>query len=78
MIPDLNTISGKASVVRFIGARGFGRCSEPHNRDFRSLLRKVLGTKKHLNWLKIDMNAAETITVQLLFNSVNGSTHMQC
>ena len=78
MIFDLNIISGKASVVRFIGARGVGRCSEPHIRDFWSLLRKVLGTKKHLNWLKIDMNAAETITVQLLFNSVNGSTHMQC
>ena len=77
MIPEVNIIIGKASVVSFSGAWGFGRYSETLNRDFRSPLRKVLGTKERLDWLKIDMNAAEIITVQLLFNAVNGSTHMQ-
>ena len=27
-------------------------------------LRKFLGSKDHLNWLKIDLNAAEIITIQ--------------
>ena len=27
-------------------------------------LRKFLGSKEHLNWLKIDLNAAEIITIQ--------------
>ena len=27
-------------------------------------LRKFLGFKEHLNWLKIDLNAAEIITIQ--------------
>ena len=27
-------------------------------------LRKFLGSKEHLDWLKIDLNAAEMITVQ--------------
>ena len=28
------------------------------------LLRKFLGSKEHLNWLKIDLNAVEIITIQ--------------
>ena len=27
-------------------------------------LRKFLGSKEHLNWLEIDLNAAEIITIQ--------------
>ena len=27
-------------------------------------VRKFLGSKEHLNWLKIDLNAAEIITIQ--------------
>ena len=30
----------------------------------RSKLRKFLGFKEHLDWLKIDFNAAKIITVQ--------------
>ena len=46
-----------------------------------STLRKSLGSKEHLDWLKIDLNATEIITVQDYKHkktSVNGSTHMQC
>ena len=40
--------------------------SEPHNQGFRgrSSLRKFLGSKEHLDWLKIDLNVAKIITVQ--------------
>ena len=30
----------------------------------RSLLTKFLGSKEHLDWLKIDLNVAEIINVQ--------------
>ena len=30
----------------------------------QSPLRKILGSKEHLGWLKIDLNAAEIITAQ--------------
>ena len=32
--------------------------------DPSGTLRKFLGFKEHLNWLKIDLNAAEIITIQ--------------
>ena len=62
MIPGANIISGKASVASFNRA---GR-SEPLSRGFRgwSPLRKFLGSKEHLDWLKIDLNAVEIRTVQ--------------
>ena len=36
------------------------------SRGFRGQnpLRKLLGSKEHLDWLKIDLNAAKVITVQ--------------
>ena len=36
------------------------------NGDFRwwSFLRKFLGPKEHLDWLQIDLNVAEVITVE--------------
>ena len=43
-------------------------------------LRKFLGSKEHLYWLKIDLNAAEIITVEDYKHTkinVNGSTHIQ-
>ena len=46
-----------------------------------STLSKFLGSKEHLNRLKIDLNATETITVQDYKHkktNENGSTHMQC
>ena len=57
MIPGANIISGKAILASVNRAGG----SEPHSRGFRgwSLLRKFLGLKEHLDWLKIDLNAVE-------------------
>ena len=48
-----------------LGNLGRGR-SEPLNGGFRgqSSLRKFLGSKEHLAWLKIDLNVTEIITVQ--------------
>ena len=62
MIPGANIISGKASVASFNRAG----MSEPLSRGFRgwSPLRKFLGSKEHLDWLKIDLNAVEIRTVQ--------------
>ena len=45
----------------------------------RSALRKFLRSKEHLDWLKIDLNAAEIITVQdykhTKKTNMDGSTH---
>ena len=62
MIPGANIISGKASVMSVNRA---GR-SEPFSRGFRgrSFLRKFLGSKEHLDWLKRDLNALKIKTVQ--------------
>ena len=51
MIPEVNIISGKASIVSINGARGSGGGSESLGKDFRgqSPLRKFLGSKEHLN-----------------------------
>ena len=50
MIPGIN-IREKASVASINGAGGlwWGRCN------------KFSGTKEHLDWFKIDLNAAKTI-----------------
>ena len=66
MIPGVNTISGKASVARVNRAGRSGGHSGPLSRGFRgkSPLRKFLGSKEHLDWLKIDLNAAEIRTVK--------------
>ena len=64
MIPGANIISGKASITSNNRAGGLG-CSEPLSRGFngQSPLKKFLGSKEHLDWLKIDLNAAKIITV---------------
>ena len=66
MIPRVNIISGKASVASVNGAGGSERHSEPLSRGFRRWipLRKFLGCKEHLDWLKIDTNAAKIRTAQ--------------
>ena len=40
--------------------------SEPLSKGFRvqSPLRKFLGSKEYLDWLEIDLNGAEIVTVQ--------------
>ena len=69
MIPGVTI---KASIASVNGARGSGGgggmgCCEPISRGFRwqSRLRKFLGYKYHLDWLKIDLNATKIITVQV-------------
>ena len=59
---------GKASAVsvnRSGSLRGWW-CYETLSRDFRgqSPLRELLGSKKHLDWLKINLNKAKIITAQ--------------
>ena len=47
----------------------------------RSALIKFLGSKEHLDWLKIDLNTVKIITVQDYKHKktdVNESTHIQC
>ena len=54
--PGVN-IRGKANVASVNEAKGSGgRCSETLSRDFRgqSPLRKLLGSKEHLDWLITD------------------------
>ena len=62
----MNIISGKASAVSINRAGGSGEGSESLSRDFRgwSPLKKLLGSKEHLNYLEIDLNEAKIITVQ--------------
>ena len=66
MIPRVIIISGKSGVESANGAGRSGGRSKPLSGCFRgrSPLRKYLGSKQHLDWLKIDLNAAEIITVQ--------------
>ena len=51
MIPEVSIISGKVSVVSVNGAGASDRGSESLSGDFRgpSTLRKLLGSKEHLN-----------------------------
>ena len=57
MIPGVNIIGGKASVESINGAGVSGGACSPSAGKF-------LGSKEHLDWLKIDLNAAEISTVQ--------------
>ena len=43
-------------------------------------LRNFLGSKEHLEWFKIDLNAAEIIfkTINMHRINVNGSTYIKC
>ena len=65
MIPGVNIIDGKVSIASVNGACGSGGVLRPQ-RGFRrqSSLGKFLAAKWHLDWLKIDLNAAKITTVQ--------------
>ena len=65
MIPGINIIDRKVSVASVNKACGFGGVLRPQ-RGFRrqSPLGKFLASKWHLDWLKIDLNAAKITTVQ--------------
>ena len=72
MIPGVNITSRKASIASINGAGVSGGALSPSV--------EVLGFKEHLDWLKIDLNATEIITVQdykCTKNHVNGSTNIQ-
>ena len=58
IIPGLNIITRKPAIANINGAGGSGA--------FRgqSSQRTFLGTKEHLDWLKIDLNEAIIFTVQ--------------
>ena len=58
MIPGVNIFSGKASVGSINRAGGSGGTLSPEP------LRKILGSKEHLDWLKVDLNVAKVSTVQ--------------
>ena len=59
MNPGVNIINKKVSLASFNGAGGSGGCSETP----AGPLRKFLDSKEHLNWLKIELDAAEIITI---------------
>ena len=63
MIPGLNIISGKINIasVNRAGGSGGGGHSEHLSRGFRgqSSLQKLLDSKVHLHWFKIDFNVQD-------------------
>ena len=57
MISGVNIISGRVSVAGFNGAGGAGDTLSPSARDLGvEPLRKFLGSKEHLDWLKMDLD----------------------
>ena len=72
MIPGVNIIDGKVSVASVNEACGSGGVLRPP-RGFRrqNPLGKYLAAKWHLNWLEIDLNAAEITTVQYYKHTKN-------
>ena len=69
MIPGANIIIRKTSVAS-VNRTG---CSGPLNRGFKGQtpLKNFLGSKEHLGWLKIDLNAVEIRTVQDFAPKIN-------
>ena len=65
MIRRVNIISRKASIasINRAGKSGGALRLSAYFRG-QSPLRKVLGSKEHLDWLTTDLNVAKTITVQ--------------
>ena len=63
MAPWVNIIGRKVSVASVNGAGGSGGVLRSQL-WFQGTLRKILGSKEHVDWLKIDLNVAEIITVQ--------------
>ena len=72
MFPGVNIIDGKVSVAIANEACGSGGVLRPQW-GFRrqSPLGKFLASKWHLDWLKIDLNAAKITTVQYYKHTKN-------
>ena len=66
LISGVNIFGGKVSVAIVNGSGGSGGRSESPSGVFRGRtpIKKILRSKGHLYWLKIDLNVAEIITVQ--------------
>ena len=60
MIPGVNIIDRKVSVASVNRAGGSGGVLRPHSGP----VWKFLGSKEHLNWLKIDLDTTEIIIIQ--------------
>ena len=77
MIAGVNIFSGKASIASINGAG----LIKPFSEGLMgwSPLRKLLGSKEHLQWLRKDLNAAKIIikTLNAQKINVNGITHVQ-
>ena len=69
----MNIIGRKVSVASVNGAGGSVGFLRPQRGPYKNFL----GSKEHLNWFKIDLNAAEIIfkTINTHKINVNGSTH---
>ena len=59
----VNTIGRTVSVTSANQAGGSGGVLRSQL-QFQGILRKILGSKEHVDWLKIDLNVAEIITIQ--------------
>ena len=66
MLPRVNIFSGKVSEASINEAEGSGSVLR-HHQGFQGVEhpnKNFLSSKEHLDWLKIDLNAAEIFTVQ--------------
>ena len=59
----VNIIGRKVSLTSANQAGGSGVVLR-FQLQFQGILRQILGSKEHVDWLKIDLNVAEIITVQ--------------
>ena len=78
--PTVNIISGKASAARINRAAGSEGtlCPSAGGLGSGDPLRKFLSSKEHLDWLKIDLDAAKILLFKTICGqniNVNGSTH---
>ena len=65
MIPGVNIFSRKVSIASINKAGRSGGTLSPSARVlWGEALKKNLGSKEYLDWLKIDLNPAKIITVQ--------------
>ena len=66
MIPGVNIISRNSSIANINRSEGSGSTLSPSVVVIggQSPLRKSLAPNKHLDWVKVDLNAAKIVAVQ--------------